>query len=119
MDECGGKQHEGLIGKVMLKMLNTEVGRVEDLQFERVKREVEKAKAMQIIMSPVKQEQKKPMMTITGASGKIMVKNQSQNQAKSSREIVQRMNQTIDMKIEKESTRSNPYRINQILKSRS
>jgi len=31
MEECGGKQQEGLIGKVMLKMLNSEVGRVEDL----------------------------------------------------------------------------------------
>ena len=119
MEECGGKQQEGLIGKVMLKMLNSEVGRVEDLQFEKLKREVEKAKAIQIIMSPVKAEPNKALMTITGGGGKIMIKNHSQNPAKSSREVVQRMNQTIDMKSDKESRRTNPYRITQILKSRS
>jgi len=39
-------------------------------------------------MSPVKAEPNKALMTITGGGGKIMIKNHSQNPAKSSREVV-------------------------------
>jgi hypothetical protein len=35
MDECGGRQHEGVIGQVLLKMLNTQAGKVEDLEVRR------------------------------------------------------------------------------------
>ena len=31
MEECGGRQHEGVIGQVLLKLLNTQAGKVEDL----------------------------------------------------------------------------------------